>query len=342
MASTQPEAEAGSKAEGLSAASVLRKGKASSKSKLVQFLNKPGIVELIATVVLVLLAIIVGMTVEGLDFINALYLSVQYITTIGYGDIVPQNNGTRMFLAFYVIGCLILVAHYMASVVSTANDYLSSQVNTAFSSGRLGKTSCMSSPTNKSLAVSSVLLLAMILFGMIFYGALEACSCSFSVSAVKGCDDTSYDTCVASGGVTKDYVQTFYMSVITLTTVGLGDYVPESRAGRWVGVFWMMLGTAICAVWVGNVTSFFFDRDQAAKQQEVVPQAKDLFKSMDGDSDGYLQKAEHHLYLLTLHGVVTADMLEKLEEDFTKLSPGQTGVSYESLKSVSSEQSLSV
>merc|ERR1719334_551839 len=131
----------------------------------------------------------------------------------------------------------------------------------------------------------------------------------------------------------RTIVQTFYMSVITLTTIGLGDYVPESRAGRWIAVFWMLIGTAVCAAWVGSLTSFFFDRDQTSKKKEVAPKTKDLFKSMDGDSDGYLQKAEHHLYLLTLNGVLTAEMLQTLEEDYAKLSSGQAGVSYEQLAS---------
>merc|ERR1719334_2098542 len=108
------------------------------------------------------------------------------MTTIGYGDIVPQNNGTRLFLAFYCIGCLVLLAHYMGSSVSNVNDKMVAGVTTALSSGSIGK-SCMNSPAKKSLAINSVLMLAMILFGMIFYGAAEACSCSFGVSAVSGC-----------------------------------------------------------------------------------------------------------------------------------------------------------
>merc|ERR1712216_702704 len=183
----------------------------------------------------------------------------------------------------------------MGSSVSNVNDKMVAGVTTALSSGKMG--SCMNSPAKKSLAINSVLMLVMILFGMIFYGAAEACSCSFGVSAVSGCDDSNYDKCVASGGVTKDYVQTFYMSVITLTTIGLGDYVPESRVGRWISIFWMLIGTAVSAAWVGSLTSFFFDRDQTSKKKEVAPRTKDLFNSMDGDSDGYLQKAEHHLYL---------------------------------------------
>jgi len=321
--------EAGSKNQGLSAASVLREGKA-TKSKLVEFLTKPGIGELIATVALIVLGIIVGCAAEGLDFVDALYLTVQYITTIGYGDIVPSNNGSRMFLAFYCIGCLVLMAHYMGSSVSNVQDKMVAEATTALSSGSIGK-SCMNSPAKKSLFITSVLWLAMILFGMIFYGAVEGCSCSFGVSAVNGCDDSDYDKCVSTGGVTKDYVQTFYMSVITLTTIGLGDYVPESRVGRWIGIFWMLIGTAISAAWVGSLTSFFFDRDQTSKKKEVAPRTKDLFASMDGDSDGYLQKAEHHLYLLTLNGVLTGEMLQKLEEDYAKLSAGQAGVSYEQL-----------
>jgi len=123
------------------------------------------------------------------------------------------------------------------------------------------------------------------------------------------------------------------MSIITLTTVGLGDYVPLTKAGRWVAVIWMILGTSITAAWFGSLSSFFFEGQAVVKQAEVSSIAEPLFHAMDADEDGYLQKAEHHLYRLMMDGVVGPETLKRLEEDFATLSAGQSGVSYNQLQS---------
>lgn len=39
----------------------------------------------------------------GLDFINGLYFTVVSIETVGFGDIVPDNTGSRVFICFYII-----------------------------------------------------------------------------------------------------------------------------------------------------------------------------------------------------------------------------------------------
>ena len=38
-----------------------------------------------------------------LDFINGLYFTVVSIETVGFGDIVPDNTGSRVFMCFYII-----------------------------------------------------------------------------------------------------------------------------------------------------------------------------------------------------------------------------------------------
>ena len=38
-----------------------------------------------------------------LDFINGLYFTVVSIETVGFGDIVPDNTGSRVFMCFYIV-----------------------------------------------------------------------------------------------------------------------------------------------------------------------------------------------------------------------------------------------
>lgn len=39
----------------------------------------------------------------GLDFINGLYFTVVSIETVGFGDIVPDNTSSRVFMCFYIV-----------------------------------------------------------------------------------------------------------------------------------------------------------------------------------------------------------------------------------------------
>ncbi|CAE8586417.1 unnamed protein product, partial [Polarella glacialis] len=299
-------------ASGPLAGVMLQPKDASSKFK--QWLFTPGVLELMATALLFAVGILVCVVGEEMDFITALYLITQLVTTIGYGDIVPMSNGLRIFLSFYVLAALVILAHYLGSLIGQMQDRLAKLDDLELSRTGLRQVNCLQNQRLKPLVFSSVLLFLMILFGMVFYGALEPCSCSYGVTQVPFCDESSYDSCAATGGNTKDYAQAFYMSVITLTTIGLGDFVPETRAGRWVGIFWMLAGTGICASWVGALTAFIFEHQQAQKVKAAIPDSEALFRALDERKGGFLTKAEHHLYTLTMQGLLSAELLQYLEK----------------------------
>lgn len=41
--------------------------------------------------------------VEGMSFVDAIYFSVITLTTVGYGDLVPQTDAGKIFTAGYVL-----------------------------------------------------------------------------------------------------------------------------------------------------------------------------------------------------------------------------------------------
>merc|ERR1719327_533361 len=83
-----------------------------------------------------------------------------------------------------------------------------------------------------------------LLFGCVFFRFFEHCTCSYGLNQVGGCKDEEFDVCVNSGGFVKDWASSFYMSAITLTTIGFGDYQPRTVLGRIIGILWMIMGTA--------------------------------------------------------------------------------------------------
>ena len=62
---------------------------------------------LLIIVMLLLVYVAFGALVNSflinLDFINGLYFTVVSIETVGFGDIVPDNTGSRVFICFYIV-----------------------------------------------------------------------------------------------------------------------------------------------------------------------------------------------------------------------------------------------
>jgi voltage-gated potassium channel Kch len=51
------------------------------------------------------------------------------------------------------------------------------------------------------------------------------------------------------------YFQSLYFSVITLTTVGYGDFSPQTFAGRLFTIFYVLMGVGIVIALVGRIAT---------------------------------------------------------------------------------------
>mmetsp|Transcript_114003 Transcript_114003/g.305694 ORF Transcript_114003/g.305694 Transcript_114003/m.305694 type:complete len:333 (-) Transcript_114003:1-999(-) len=280
---------------------------------------------------LCILAYAVFCHVEDVDQITAIYIIVQIVTTIGYGDITPKLPQTRIFVMCFVIVTLVVLAYVLNLVVQKVTEreetflmeLVESTGNIAEAQSSLREQRV--SKERRRLFTASMLFFCALLFGTLFYAASEPCSCSYGMTTIKGCSSVDYDTCIATDGEQKTLVNAMYFSVITLTTVGFGDFTPQTHLGRWVGIFWMIFGVTATANWIGAMSSFLFERAND-DDLDQLPSGDELCERLDADHDGHISRTEHHLYLLLKQGIVPYSMLSSLDDHFNKLDVNVRGV----------------
>lgn len=303
---------------------------------------------LLCLVLLVGGGVSMGMYVEGWRFLTALYVVVQLITTIGYGDFEIKHDSMRLFVCFMVLGCLVVLAFLsnilMETMAQKQFDRLAEEIEAVHMNIRNSATGSQSAASYSSqgsdddatprhsddrkkklhkvvnLLIATVPAMTDITFGTIFYGTYEACACGYGRTEIPGCREDDYKTCVETGGHVKTYLTAFYMAVITLTTVGIGDFSPRTKLGRAVAIPWILIGVASMAHWLKELAAFFFETEMGRKQLDSEVDKK-TFDEIDKDGSGTLSRAEYRGFILVKHGFVSQDLLDKIDLNYDKLDP---------------------
>lgn len=174
---------------------------------------------------------------------------------------------------------------------------------------------------NEALA-ATVIFLGFVAFGTLFYGLYERCSCSYGETIVDGCIE---EDCEYTGGYKKSLGQAFYMSVITLTTVGFGDFSPRTELGRLVGIPWMLLGVASTVKWLETITKLFFEFSNMRHFDHAPTIDRPLFDKIDETRKGYLTKSDFRIYMLLHHKLVPEVIIDEIDEHYVILA-GEDGV----------------
>jgi len=129
---------------------------------------------------------------------------------------------------------------------------------------------------------------------------------------------------VATGGVAHTWISAVYMSVITVTTVGFGDFTPKSHIGRIFGIFWMTLGVAATGVFLERMSSVLAP-DSGEGGAGVAVTSEDVFQRVDKDGKGFLTKAEYTRYILARQGYLPLEVLQQIDDAYERMDVGASG-----------------
>jgi len=282
---------------------------------------------------------------EGFTVLEALYLTVQLVTTVGYGDI-PVSTVMEGFLCVYLLGCVVLVAFVLSKVTDAVTKISTGMLRSSMRAAerRMGLAGDDEDATLyfghlNDLIAGTLIFACFLLVGWIFYANVEACTCGTEWRRIPGCSDGH--SCPATGGRVLTTWGALYMSIVTLTTVGFGDYSPGSTAGVIFSLFWTVAGVAACANFVRACASFFrwASRRRSYLLQERI--SKELFQEMDVTKDGRLSQVEFLRYLLLKYELVDRQVLDDIRKQYDLLDPGGTNsVSFEAIQAVYAEHGI--
>jgi len=210
---------------------------------------------------------------EPFSLVKSLYVMAQILTTVGYGDHTPKHDIGMLMTSFNVLTAVMVVSSAISALAESAMgsqdkllktmltktaQMLSTGSNSSFGPRRHR---CRCSPICSSFLRSAMTWSLFVIAGTVFF--------------------------VVYPGEEKGAVEAFYMSIITLTTVGFGDVHPTTPGGRLFSIFWMVFGTVSFAGMVGKLSALSLACDTRRKLD------KTMLDSMQ--HDGFFRKCHPEL-----------------------------------------------
>lgn len=166
-----------------------------------------------------LVSIVVFGCLEGWSAVDSIYFTATVFTTVGYGDLSPKHPVSRLFSCFYVLSALALLASFWSGAV---DQFVREELDNA--KALLNEGLRWTFPTDEKAARPDRNIL----------GRQDELRRIFARRAVSMCLFIALTTIITRLVLppVDSLLECFYFSIITLTTVGLGDIVPVTPLGK--------------------------------------------------------------------------------------------------------------
>ncbi|KAL6544908.1 hypothetical protein OROMI_023770 [Orobanche minor] len=236
---------------------------------------------------------------ETHPLVDALYFCIVTMCTIGYGDITPTSTVTKLFsITFVLVGfgfIDILLTGMLSYVLDLQENYILRTIKGSYiidvKKGR------MRIRMKVALALSVVVLCIGI--GVMFMHFVERLG----------------------------WLDSLYLSVMSVTTVGYGDRVFSSLAGRIFASIWLLVSTLAVARAFLYLTEARVDKRHRVMAKWVLSRdmTVERFLAADTDNNGFVSKTEYVIYMLKEMGKVSEKDILLICKQFERLDAGNCG-----------------
>lgn len=284
-----------------------------------------------------------------LTIVECIYLMAQILTTVGYGDITPAKPRGQVFVGIYVLCSLLFIANALSEVVhltvekarrefiriAEARQQLAQQLAEVAARKSEGRPSDgddvavgdgdreEASDTPEVTGETDPVLRLARPPPAITYQSFAGMFVLYLFFVVLGvCFFSNYP------GENKTILESIYMSVITLSTVGFGAVTPQTEAGKVFASFWMVFGSAALA---GLIGSFIDLTTQIKAREKWTPEDPELMEHYE-NTPAKMGSLEFMEFALLSSKIMTKAQLEHLEAVFKQLKPVNGTISKTALR----------
>lgn len=238
------------------------------------------------------------MNVEDWGAVDAVYFITVTLTTVGYGDLLPTTDQSKMVTCgFIVVGLCI-----MGTCLSTLTDGVIGTILMLDDEDASDDCSlCGANPVYRTIAIALLVFFFCVAGGMAFFANYVD-------------EDLSF-------------LNSMYLCFVTVSTVGYGDYSPQSEGGRIFSVGWILFSVVFLAKAVGSV----FEVQARYKHQQLRARMlkkritlRDL-RAFDSDLDGKLDQNEFVLCKMSTMGLFSEADLGLCLQSFKEMDIDSSG-----------------
>jgi len=268
--------------------------------------------------------------IRTLTVVESTYLLTQILTTIGYGDITPAMPRGQVVVAVYILCSIIVVTNMFTQVVELIESKLSAktrfyaeiafmdddeQVKQRLAEREAYLTESARSdgePTEFDFEEAPVLHHWPLIKSFLLY------------VTVAGTGILFFSLYPAEG---KTFMQATYMSIVTLSTVGLGAFTATTEIGKAFSSFWMLIGVSVFGHFITTCIKYSLEMKTCWQYRAEMESNRwqTSIDQVDIDNDGELSHIEFLRFALVHAGYTSAEEVEKVHNFFRRMQPDQYG-----------------
>ncbi|GAB2279896.1 cAMP-dependent protein kinase catalytic subunit tpk3 [Dionaea muscipula] len=245
--------------------------------------------------------------IETHPVVDALYFCIVTMCTIGYGDITPNSAVTKIFSILFVLVGFGFVDILLSGMVSYVLDL---QENYLLKTVKVGKEKV--NAKSIIIDVKKGRMRIRMKVGLAL-GVVVLCI-GIGVGVMHFVEDLGW-------------LDSFYLSVMSVTTVGYGDHAFKTLPGRVFAAIWLLVSTLAVARAFLYLAEARVDKRHRTLAKWVLGQEMTVaqFLAADMDNNGFVSKSEYVVYKLKEMGKVSEKDILQICHKFEELDTGNCG-----------------
>ncbi|KAK7337588.1 hypothetical protein VNO77_18170 [Canavalia gladiata] len=245
---------------------------------------------------------------ETHPIVDALYFCIVTMCTIGYGDIAPLTPLTKLFACVFVLVGFGFIDILLSGLVNFVLDLQEKIILTGFQMDAKEGFSARNYIVDVAKGRMRIRLKVGLALGVV---VLCIGIGSLMLYFVEG----------------LEWVDSIYLSVMSVTTVGYGDRAFKTLPGRLFAAIWLLFSTLMVARAFLYLTEARIDRRHRRMAKKVLQReitVGDLLAA-DINNTGFISKSEYVIFKLKEMGKIKEKDVLQIGEQFRKLDPSNCG-----------------